>query len=123
VNSPFFRGIRRAYPYNESGNLKRPCMIVDNPHVLRDLVARHVVPAGHEHSEDIVRDPDVVDWVNRYAARMEELTEAQWRELTSDPSYRWYRGGTEYRELFRFQRHSRAGVGTSLERHAARPRR
>lgn len=31
-------------------------MIIDDPHVLRDAVAEHVVPQGHEHSEDIVRD-------------------------------------------------------------------
>src|SRR5512145_637282 len=35
VNSPFFKAVRREFPYNDNGNLRRPCMIVDNPQVLR----------------------------------------------------------------------------------------
>jgi hypothetical protein len=52
VNTPFFKAIRREFPYNENANRRRPCMIVDNPQVLRRVVAEHLVPAGHEHSED-----------------------------------------------------------------------
>jgi hypothetical protein len=38
-------------------DLRRPCMIIDNPQVLRKVVEEHLAPAGHEHSEDLVRDP------------------------------------------------------------------
>jgi MoaA/NifB/PqqE/SkfB family radical SAM enzyme len=102
ANSPFFRAIRQAFPFNETGNLQRPCMIIDNPGVLRRLVAEHVVPQGHAHAEDIVRDPGVLQWIDRYAARMEELTEAEWRRKMDDPASRWHRGGEEYQRLFRF---------------------
>jgi hypothetical protein len=57
ANSPFFRAIRREFPYSDNGNLRRPCMIIDNPEVLRKLVEEHLVPAGHEHSEDLIYDP------------------------------------------------------------------
>ena len=43
ANSPFFRSIRERFPYNEKLNLIRPCMIIDNPQVLRDAVAEYVV--------------------------------------------------------------------------------
>jgi len=102
ANSPFFRAIRRAFPFNESGNLRRPCMIIDNPGVLRRLVAEHVVPQGHAHAEDIVRDPEVVRWVDRYAERMEQLTEDEWRRKIDDPASRWHKEGEEYKLLFRF---------------------
>jgi len=35
INSPYFRAIRARQPYGE--NLLRPCMIIDHPHVLREL--------------------------------------------------------------------------------------
>jgi MoaA/NifB/PqqE/SkfB family radical SAM enzyme len=106
ANSDFFRAIRRAFPFNQHGNLRRPCMIVDNPDVLRRLVAEYVVPQGHEGAEDIVSNPDVVEWIDSYARRMEELTEADWLATIEDPSARWFTGGEEYRLLFRFSQTS-----------------
>jgi len=104
ANSPFFRDIRREFPYNESGNLERPCMIIDNPEVLRRLVTEHLVPQGHDHSEDIVRDPEVVRWVDAYAGRMKELTESRWLATIEDPASRWYKEKPEYKNLFRFKK-------------------
>ena len=46
ANSPFFRSIRQRFPYNANGNLLRPCMIIDNPHVLREAVAEHIVTSA-----------------------------------------------------------------------------
>jgi MoaA/NifB/PqqE/SkfB family radical SAM enzyme len=102
-NSPFFRAIRRSFPYNENANLRRPCMIIDNPRVLRKAVTEHLVPAGHQHSEDLIQDPGVVEWIDRYAARMQELTDPIWEAQINDPKDRWYKEGQEYKNLFRFQ--------------------
>jgi MoaA/NifB/PqqE/SkfB family radical SAM enzyme len=107
VNGPFFQAIRREFPYNGNGNLRRPCMIVDNPQVLRKVVAEHVVPAGHAHSEDVIQDPKVVAWIDDYAARLKEITDPLWEAQIADPSDRWYKEGPEYKSLFRF----RAGPG------------
>jgi MoaA/NifB/PqqE/SkfB family radical SAM enzyme len=104
VNSPFFEAIRREFPYNQEGNLRRPCMIVDNPQVLRRVVAEHLVPAGHVHSEDVVAEPGVVAWIDEYAARFKTLVDPLWEAQTADPADRWYREGREYRNLFRFKR-------------------
>jgi len=103
VNTPFFKAIRREFPYNENGNLRRPCMIVDNPQVLRRVVAEHLVPAGHDHSEDIVKDPKVVAWADAYSERLKVLTDPLWEAEIADPSNRWYRGKPEYKNLFRFK--------------------
>jgi len=102
-NSPFFKAIRREFPYNDIANLKRPCMIIDNPQVLRKVVQEHLVPQGHRHSEDIIHDPDVVEWIDRYAERFENLSDPVWLEMIEDPNYRWYRRGKEYTGLFRFK--------------------
>jgi MoaA/NifB/PqqE/SkfB family radical SAM enzyme len=100
ANSPFFRAIRDAFPYSESANLKRPCPIIDNPEVLRTLVNEHMARAGHEHAEDFVRDPGLMQWVDGYAARMKELTEPDWLEMIDDPESRWFKEKYEYRNLF-----------------------
>ena len=60
------------------------------------------MPQGHEHAEDILRDPDVMQWMDRYAERMEELTESEWRQRIENPASRWYKNGEEYKLLFRF---------------------
>jgi MoaA/NifB/PqqE/SkfB family radical SAM enzyme len=100
ANSPFFRSIRQRFPYSANGNLLRPCMIIDNPRVLREAVAEHIVTQGHEHSEDIIRDPQVVQWVDRYAARFKELTDPEWERMIDDTQNRWYREGPAYKSLF-----------------------
>jgi MoaA/NifB/PqqE/SkfB family radical SAM enzyme len=101
TNSPFFQAIRSKFPYNENGNLRRPCMIVDNPEVLRELVDTYMVPQGHEHSEDIIHDPKVVDWVDDLAAHYRALVDPMWEKEINDPSNRWYKEKEEYKNLFR----------------------
>ena len=107
VNSPFFKAIRREFPYNDIANLKRPCMIMDNPQVLRKVVDEYLVPQGHQRSEDIIRDPEVVEWIDRYAERFSNLTDPVWLELIEDPNYRWYKHGREYQGLFHPRESSR----------------
>jgi MoaA/NifB/PqqE/SkfB family radical SAM enzyme len=104
ANSPFFRAIRAQFPYNENGNLRRPCMIIDNPEVLRNLVEEYLVPQGHPVAEDIIRNPRTVAWVDQYAQRFRELTDPLWEAQINDPRDRWYREGKEYQDLFRFKR-------------------
>ena len=103
ANSHFFKAIRREFPYNEKANLKRPCMIVDNPQVLRRLVNEYLVPRGHQHSEDIISDPAMVAWVDQYAERMRILTDPEWDRIISDPESRWFREKPEYQRLFSFK--------------------
>ena len=66
-------------------------------------MAEHLVPAGHEHSEDIVKDPAVVSWADDYSARFRALTEPLWEAQIADPADRWHREKPEYKNLFRFK--------------------
>ncbi len=100
TNSPFFNAIREAFPYNETANLKRPCILIDNPEIMRRLVNEYVVPKGHVQSEDIIRDPKVTKWVDDYARRLKELTEPEWLEMIENPASRWYKEKDEYKDLF-----------------------
>lgn len=116
ANSPFFRSIRSRFPYNETANLKRPCMIIDNPEVLREAVADHRADSGHRYSEAIVADPGTIGWIDRYASRFKELTEPLWEKQISDPADRWYRNGPEYRTLLETAR-SRLETGQAAGGH------
>jgi MoaA/NifB/PqqE/SkfB family radical SAM enzyme len=113
ANSPFFRAIREKFPYNENANLRRPCMIIDNPEVLRGLADTYLAQ-GHVNSEDIIRDPKVVKWVDDYAAQFRELVDPIWEKEINDPANRWYKEGREYKDLFRFK--AKAADGSKNER-------
>jgi len=104
ANSPFFKAIREKFPYNDEGNLRRPCMIIDNPEVLREAVDTYMVPEGHKHSEDIIHDPKVVRWVDEYAAAFRALADPLWEKDINDPDYRWYKEGEEYKGLFKYRK-------------------
>ncbi len=104
VNSEFFKSIRREFPYNENANLKRPCMIIDNPEVLRKVVREGYVAQGHDHSEDIIKDPHVREWVDEYADEYKRLREPEWERRINDPNDRWYKENQEYKELFAWKK-------------------
>lgn len=83
LRSSFFRDICHRQPYHE--NLLRPCMIIDNPWVLRDVVKRHGARPTHPGAETVLTD--LADFLNDYAHR--------WAQV-SDPS--WYREYAQGRE-------------------------
>jgi len=100
ANSPFFQSIRSRFPYNANANLKMPCMIIDNPEVLRAAVAEHLIPAGHTNSEDLISDPKTVQWVDSYSRMFRQIVDPAWEAEISQPDSRWYRNGPEYKSLF-----------------------
>ncbi len=83
LHSSFFRDICQRQPYHK--NLLRPCMIIDNPWVLRDVVKRHRARPTHPGAEAVITE--LADFLNDYAHR--------WAEV-SDPS--WYREYAQGRE-------------------------
>ena len=93
ANSPSFKAIRQRFPYNPEGNLRLPCMIIETPEVLREVVDEYLVSQGHTHSEDIIHDPQVVAWIDRYAREFKALADPLWEVQISDPEDRWYREG------------------------------
>lgn len=90
----FFRALRHAQPYSEYKNLFTPCVIIDNPGVLRELVKEYGVQPSHEGAESLVEDPRIVEHLDAYAARMRELAEPEWlEEHYENPQSEWYKLG------------------------------
>jgi len=54
IGSHFFRSIREKQPYQP--DLRRPCIMVDNPHVLREVVERTGARPTHPGAETMVTE-------------------------------------------------------------------
>jgi len=76
LNSPLFRYIRSCQPHNP--NHLRPCMIIDNPHVMRDVVNKTNARFTHPGAEEIYTVHQ--DTMDAYAARWGRFADRIWRE-------------------------------------------
>ena len=74
INSPYFKGIRCRQPYGE--NLLRPCMIIDQPHVLRDICDEFHPYPTHEGAETMVTT--LCGDLDRYSEEAAEVLDPVW---------------------------------------------
>ena len=82
LSSGFFQKIRARQPYTE--NLYAPCMIIDNPQVLREIVAITGAHPTHPGAETVVSDPRIKDYLDRYASEMHRLTDNLWEKTREE---------------------------------------
>ncbi len=75
--SDFFTAIREKQPYND--NLLRPCMIIDVPQVLRDIVTSCRAHPTHWGAEAVISD--FAEELDDYSASYGEMADEKWREL------------------------------------------
>jgi MoaA/NifB/PqqE/SkfB family radical SAM enzyme len=76
LGSPLFRAIRSRQPY--CPNLLRPCMIIDNPTVLREVVSESNAHPTHPGAETIICE--LAEELDRYAAAYAELADEAWKQ-------------------------------------------
>jgi len=74
INSPFMRGIRKLQPYRE--NLLTPCMIIDNPEILRRVVNEFHARPTHEGAETIITR--LADDLDKYAREYRRYADPAW---------------------------------------------
>jgi MoaA/NifB/PqqE/SkfB family radical SAM enzyme len=74
LRSDFFRKIRESVPYCE--NLLRPCMLIDHPAFLREVVNRYGARPTHAAAEAILGD--LAAAMDRYAEEYGRLADDQW---------------------------------------------
>jgi MoaA/NifB/PqqE/SkfB family radical SAM enzyme len=75
LNSPPFRSIRARQPHNP--NHLRPCMIIDNPHVMRELIEETKPFFTHPGAEEIYTTKS--QEMDVYAERFGELADRVWQ--------------------------------------------
>jgi MoaA/NifB/PqqE/SkfB family radical SAM enzyme len=74
LGSSFFRAIRAAIPYCD--NYLRPCMLIDHPAVLRDLVRRFRARPTHPGAGAVLDELSAE--LDRYATEYGRLADAEW---------------------------------------------
>jgi MoaA/NifB/PqqE/SkfB family radical SAM enzyme len=75
LNSPLFRSIRARQPHNS--NHLRPCMIIDNPHVMRELIEETKPFFTHPGAEEIYTKKSRE--MDAYAERFAQFADRVWR--------------------------------------------
>jgi MoaA/NifB/PqqE/SkfB family radical SAM enzyme len=83
LKSDFFRTIRANQPYSE--NMLTPCMIIDNPHIFRDIVHRCKAYPTHDGAEDVI--VKVKDELDQYGRSVRALYDPIWAREKADYGY------------------------------------
>ena len=76
ITSPFFMAFRKRQPYSD--NLLRPCTIIDNPQMLRDIVKEGGAHPTHEGAETILTT--LAKPLDDYAAAWKCYADKAWEE-------------------------------------------
>lgn len=101
----FFKAIRYAQPYTENRNLYAPCMIIDNPQVLRDLVKEYGARPSHDGAQSVTEDPRIVEHLDGYSKRFRELSDPDWlRDHTENPESEWYKHSSRIERQWSLER-------------------
>lgn len=77
MQSPFFTFIRMQQPH--TNNLLRPCMIIDNPGVLREACRRYHARPTEPGAEVLISDPDIMQAIDHYAAQTAQVIDPLWQ--------------------------------------------
>ncbi|MCD6570080.1 MAG: radical SAM protein [Deltaproteobacteria bacterium] len=82
LKSPFFSAIRQHSPHTD--NLLRPCMIIDNPQVLRDVCKRHNARPTDEGSRCLIEDSRLISHLDKYSEEVARVIDPIWKERYQD---------------------------------------
>ncbi len=74
LDSELFRAIRRRQPHND--NHLRPCMIIDNPHVMREVIQEAHPYFTHSGADEIYTERK--DEIDEYATTFGEFADEVW---------------------------------------------
>jgi MoaA/NifB/PqqE/SkfB family radical SAM enzyme len=76
LNSEFFHAIRRRQPY--CSNYYRPCLIIDHPHILREVVKESGAHPTHPEAETVLTE--LSEGLDQYAQTYGQMADALWQE-------------------------------------------
>ena len=79
LQSPFFAEIRKRQPYDD--NLFRPCMIIDVPEVLREVVTVCGAHPTHLGADAVIHE--LASELDTYSESYHELADRKWEEYNS----------------------------------------
>jgi MoaA/NifB/PqqE/SkfB family radical SAM enzyme len=83
LNSDLFKYIRSLQPYSE--NLLTPCMIIDHPHIFRDVCRKCGAYGTHEGADDV--RTKIQDELDDYGRRVRALFDPVWQAEKAEYGY------------------------------------
>jgi len=76
LQSDLFKAIQKRQPYSK--NLMCPCMIIDNPTVLREIVAETGARPSYTGAESIITES--AQFLDEYSKKIHEIWDPVWKE-------------------------------------------
>lgn len=90
LKSPFFKAIRAKNPYRENKNLLTPCMIIDNPEIMREVCKKCGAHSTHPGSDSIIKSPKITKHLDKYSKEYHKLMDPVWeKEYLNNPKSWW----------------------------------
>lgn len=83
-SSDFFKEIRKRQPFDK--NCLTPCMIIDNPQILRDIVKKTNAHPTHEGADSIIKDKKIIEHLDKYSKEYHKIADPIWEK-----EYKHYR--------------------------------
>ena len=88
---PFFKELIKNQPYNN--NLLRPCMMIDNPQVVRDIMNKTGAKPTDKGAEMMLYDEDFKDTLDKLADECKPYADKEWvEEFNSTGNYSMSKG-------------------------------
>jgi radical SAM protein with 4Fe4S-binding SPASM domain len=87
LNSGFFKDIRAHQPCTE--NHLRPCMVIDNPKIMRQVCTKYNAYTTHPGSDSIIKDEKIVTFLDDYSESFKKIVDPIW----DDPNSTWRKKG------------------------------
>jgi len=79
LNSDFLKFLRSRQPFS-NGNLLSPCMIIDDPDILRQAVIKTGARPTHEGA-DVILNGHIKARLDEYSQKMRDITEPVWETI------------------------------------------
>ncbi len=78
LNSGFFKEIRANQPCSE--NHLRPCMVIDNPKLMRNTCNKFKAYTTHPGSDSIIKDEKITSFLDEYSEKFKKIVDPIWEE-------------------------------------------
>jgi len=76
--TPYFKELRKRQPYNQ--NLLMPCMMIDNPTVVREVVKETGAKPTDESASNMINDPKLMNDLDELAKNFKPAAEEAWKK-------------------------------------------
>ena len=83
LTSEFFQKIRSYQPHSE--NMLAPCMIIDNPHIYREVVQSAGARPTHDGADDLLTT--LPDWLDGYSDQVHQYLDPIWQQEKGSYGY------------------------------------